>query len=848
MKAHLFDLDFSRWEIVLLLFVPACINFLIFIYVLLLQPKTKNTSYFSLFVFVLGMWQALEGMMRFSIKKETATEWLKLSELVALFVIPFGIQFILSLTKWDKNKMRWGITLLLYLPTVVFFLLVELKIDEYEIVPSETFNWVANPVPTDATLSKLIWLAFGALSMITLLWLYFIITKKGSNEKKQSFLLAMGLTIPVTGGIIFEILFPLFFKIDEIPVTVPLLTIFSLTSIIAIKKFKMLTFSPRHQWDKIMQKMSDGVVILDFDNKIKYANKAFCKLTEYGIEEIVGKDAFDLFITEKEKIHDTASIHNTKKTPDQHELEVKNKHGKKIIVLVNSAPYSDNKERVIGTIYILTNISYLKKTERILKYNEARLKQAQEVGHMGCWELNLSNGRATWSDEACKIYGLPIEEANNQSFEKWISFIHPDDLEQVKREIDVSQKNLSDSSFRHRIIRKDNSLRYIHTVVKFEFNESGQPTGLFGICYDITNAMETQHALIESEHNLRTFINESPLSIFFVDPKSKKILYSNLAFSDLLGYSAEEMKSMTIYNFINHSVQNVDDRIKEVLTEGRIKNSERQWKKKDGKILHVWVTTFHHRWNGSEAIYVAAHDISERKKVEDKLKSVNHELETFIYKASHDIRGPLASIIGLVNISKSEKLDSPLRQYLDMIGSATQKLDHNLIELMNAMYIKNIKVFEDKIDFNTLISDILTRFKHYPGFERIQIKQFVEVRREFISNKGIIETLLQNLIENAIKYQKKDGGDPVLNITITENHEEITVTVEDNGIGIEYTAQEKVFDMYYRANGSTDGSGLGLYLVKKGIERLNGKIELISTPGNGTTFTITLPTSNNKLK
>lgn len=113
------------------------------------------------------------------------------------------------------------------------------------------------------------------------------------------------------------------------------------------------------------------------------------------------------------------------------------------------------------------------------KKSQLRLRQAQEIAHLGCWELDFSTGMALWSDEACKIYGLPTEE-NLQSFDSWISFIHPEDLDFVKKDIEMSRAILADSSMEHRIVLKDGTIKHIHSISKFEFDAQGNPCGLFG--------------------------------------------------------------------------------------------------------------------------------------------------------------------------------------------------------------------------------------------------------------------------------------------------------------------------------------------------------------------------------
>jgi len=841
MKVQVFDLDFSRWEMVLLSLIPACINLCIFAYVIFALEKTKTTSYFSLFVLALGLWQVTDGMVHLSRTEVAASEWVHISELIILLPVPFGLQFIFSLTKGIKKRWRWGVPVLLYVPCVISFFLIEFRMDEYTLVPSDSAYWVANPKTNAATLGILIWISMGALLMLALLWRHFIKTKGGTNERNQALLLAGGLTFPVLGGILCEILFPLFLGIDDIPVTVPLLTIFSLTSIVAIRKFNMLNYSLKRQWRRVVETMSEGIAIIDLDKKIKYANSAFCSLLGYNLEEIEGIAATEFVDSENADLVKERFRDRKMGISGRYTLQLRRKDGDKINVLISGSPYYDRKGKVTGAIGLFTNITGIKETERRLSYSEARLKQAQEVAHVGSWELNFSTRKSIWSEEACRMYGLPVEEGDKQNFETWLRFIHPEDLQAVRSEIERAQRYLSNSSFRHRIIRRDGTIRHIHSVSRFEFNESGSPTGLFGVCYDLSEAFEKERALTESEENMRTFINESQLGIYFIDPSTKRIQYSNPALCDMLGYSVEEFMTMPVYNFINHSKEDVDERMKRVVAQKKVNNDERQWVRKDGTVIHVLLSCFYRRQNGTETIYVAAQNITSRKNAEEKLKVTNRELETFIYKASHDIRGPLASISGLVHVSRLEEGDGILRKYIEMIGETAQKLDYNLVELIKAMRIKDVSIFEDRLEFNKVIDDIIGRYSHFPGFDNLNIIKKVDADGEFVSNKGIIETIIQNLFENAIKYQNKNNSNCFVKVTISGNKDGACIILEDNGIGIAPEFQSMVFDMYFRANMASKGSGLGLYLVKKGVDKLRGKISLESMPGLGSTFKVILP-------
>jgi signal transduction histidine kinase len=228
-------------------------------------------------------------------------------------------------------------------------------------------------------------------------------------------------------------------------------------------------------------------------------------------------------------------------------------------------------------------------------------------------------------------------------------------------------------------------------------------------------------------------------------------------------------------------------------------------------------------------------------KKERSLEEANRDLETFIYKAAHDLRGPLASIRGLISISRTDIEDEKASSYMAMIESAAGQLDMTLSGLMQSIRIKDAKDFNEPIDLSLLLVEIKERLKFKEGFDRIRIETHIDPGITFVSNKLIISSLLQNFMDNAIKYRDDRKKERYLCVTITSAGSKLRMTFSDNGIGIAKELQEKIFDMYYRATENSTGSGLGLYLVKAGVEKLGGEIKVESQAGMGSTFTVELP-------
>jgi two-component system, sensor histidine kinase ChiS len=223
----------------------------------------------------------------------------------------------------------------------------------------------------------------------------------------------------------------------------------------------------------------------------------------------------------------------------------------------------------------------------------------------------------------------------------------------------------------------------------------------------------------------------------------------------------------------------------------------------------------------------------------EELHQSNERLETFIYKASHDIKGPLKSIIGLTNIGEKDVNDPVALNYFKHINKSTKKLDVLLSDLLQLTKVKQVIIQKEKINFREMISEAMSSFEHLPGYEKMKFNIDINQNLDFYSDKKLLSSIIQNLIENPIKYKDESKKECRLDIKVkVKNAEEADLTFSDNGLGIPEESQTKIFDMFYKVNESSFGTGLGLYIVKTTVEKLEGTIRLESKSGIGSTFYI----------
>jgi signal transduction histidine kinase len=227
----------------------------------------------------------------------------------------------------------------------------------------------------------------------------------------------------------------------------------------------------------------------------------------------------------------------------------------------------------------------------------------------------------------------------------------------------------------------------------------------------------------------------------------------------------------------------------------------------------------------------------------EELVKVNQEMDSFIYSVSHNLRAPLMSVLGLVDLASREDMDrgSYFQDYFSMMNHSIAKLDDTLKEILDYSRNSRQQIVHQKINFRKLIEDILERLKYLEGFEIMQTNITIKADGAFYSDEYRLTVVMNNLISNSINYKDNSKEKCILNIGVLITKEKALVSVEDNGIGIPAEFKPKIFNMFFRGTVKSKGAGLGLYIVKETINKLSGHIKINSEYGKGTTVELSLP-------
>ncbi len=248
----------------------------------------------------------------------------------------------------------------------------------------------------------------------------------------------------------------------------------------------------------------------------------------------------------------------------------------------------------------------------------------------------------------------------------------------------------------------------------------------------------------------------------------------------------------------------------------------------------------------SENLLIKANDftskVSEELRLNNKtLAKTNNELDKFIYSASHDLRAPLASILGLVNLAKLEPLEKQV-DYIEKIRARVNALDLFIKDIIHFSKNSNTDIKYETIDLQKLINKSLKRTKYLPHAAKIKVLLHIATPK-IESDTFRLSSILTTLISNAIKYHNMEQEQPMIWVDV-RNSNPVEFTIRDNGNGINKQIMPHIFDMFYRGDERSNGPGLGLYIAKEMLNSLHGRINVSSEEGQGATFTFYLPISN----
>lgn len=343
------------------------------------------------------------------------------------------------------------------------------------------------------------------------------------------------------------------------------------------------------------------------------------------------------------------------------------------------------------------------------------------------------------------------------------------------------------------------------------------------------------------ELRYKGFFNNPLVTMMTFDTVNGRISNANEKCMSLFGIKS--FNSVNFYSFLRNSERH---RVELALTKSGSIDSMELELRIEGK--SVWVSCSAKINTDNITADCILQDITESKQSLIELQKVNFELDSFVYHASHDLRSPLRSILGLIDIYRLESSHKTQLECIEKIEGSVKRLDDLVMELLSIS--RNDRVNDPHVPINLMyeINNSVSSYYNASDTRGLEIRVEVRQPEDYVSDLTRVRIILNNLISNAIKYRSFDADKSYILIKAIIDRRKVKLTVEDNGEGIEQSKLPHIFDMFYRATERSEGSGLGLYIVKKVADKLNASIEVESYELEGTTFTVIIPNSNSNTR
>jgi PAS domain S-box-containing protein len=514
------------------------------------------------------------------------------------------------------------------------------------------------------------------------------------------------------------------------------------------------------------------------------------------------------------------------------------------------------------------------------KLNEERLRMAVTGGNVGIWEWDVVRDHFVLNDQLRAMFNWPIH-TGSLTLKEVTDAIHREDRPLIERAIQRSVEWGVDFDVEYRVVGPGGALRWIAVKGGGEYAESSTPVRMMGVALDITKRKETEIQLRRSEERFQLVARATNDAIWDWD-LTTDVVWWNQGITTLFGYPAHEASSEAGWRTAHIHPDDLDLVISGIraVTARREQfwSGEFRFRRPDGSYADVFdrgyvlydaasnpvrmigaMTDISDRKRALEVLEHAVatrtaelhaknreleQEISERKRVGELLRKRNEELKAFVYTVSHDLKSPLRGIAGYaqeLDRRHSEVMNERAHFCLDRILAATSNLDCLIEDLLHYARLDAETPSPTEVDLAQVIEAILLDRRLAIVEQNADVNVDLTVTRHCAWECGVTQALT-NLIDNALKYSRH-AMPPRVRVTSTPVADGVRLTVSDNGIGFEMKYHDRIFGLFNRLVRQEDfeGTGAGLAIVKKVVEKMGGKVWAESSPGSGATFFVELP-------
>lgn len=599
-------------------------------------------------------------------------------------------------------------------------------------------------------------------------------------------------------------------------------------------------------------------------------NEKMSEVTGYSKEELLGKKFSDITHPDdqaRDRELYRSALQSQVKNFESEKRYVR-KDGGVRWVLVRGTILRDESGKAERTLATIMDLTEWKKNQDALMESEQRLRQALDAGEFGAWEWWIRDNKVIWSDRLYEMHGIPPAEFSGDA-QQFQRMVHPEDWERVSGSIQATLEKKAPYQLEFRAVRPDGEVRWFWTTAHVIY-ERGVPVRMIGITADINERKQIELQLRESEEQMRLAQRAARIGTWDWKLIEKKLTWSEGMFH-LIGVPQWKVQlSLEAWMEFVHPQDRalLEKSLPEIMERGGAFTLEYRITRKDGAVR--WLLNIGHVEKSASGeplrMLGVSVDISERKTAEEllqsqaqhleelvqarteRLREVVTELESFSYTIAHDLRGPLRAMNGFASALEedySPQLDETARDYIRRITAGAERMDQLIRDVLDYSKITRQEYEAERVALGPLIAGIIENYPSLQG-DKGQITVQGPMPKVMGSNPLLVQCF-SNLIGNAVKFVPGDRRPDVRIRAEPKEEGRVRIWIEDNGIGIAPENHERIFGLFQRLEKRFEGTGIGLAIVSRAVERMGGKFGLESELDKGSKFWVELNLAPEKM-
>ena len=603
----------------------------------------------------------------------------------------------------------------------------------------------------------------------------------------------------------------------------------------------------------IARKTKNAVLVIGSDHRIEWVNDSFSRTTGYVFEDVVGGRLREVMKKHEVDVEGRQQILEAVRQQQSCEVYATSRsiNGEELCWNIEIIPVVNDAGKHLSNILMLNDVTAeVRFKEDLLTINYKYQLISQEA-KVGIWEYSIADNYSQWNEVLIDMFGAHQKDGATGYYEFWESRIHPDDREYVINERrKVLNNEVKSVRKNYRIYNSDGEIRHLQSHTIGQYDEEGRLIGLMGSSIDVTELMQVDERVQSLKQFYENIVNHLPSNVMVFNGQHE-LVYANESMLHAHPFLQQELSKNI------DSIIGINNATHAFLKRLRLHLSKAFVTQKVVSFNEVFILNHHQRnmigtalpvgIGDSELLTIVSFtDVTELNRFQKELvrkntelQKVNAELDNFVYRVSHDLRSPLLSIEGILGLMEDDDLDPEVREYHKLIRTSVGRMDSSIKDILEYSRNSRVELKIERFNIKKMVEAIFADHKFYGG-NPMELQFTPECDSYLESDKTRINTLFRNLIGNAVKY-RRNVPDSFVRFGMSTHKKQVVITLTDNGKGIEKMKIKKVFDMFYRGSSDSVGSGLGLYICKEIITKLQGKISLTSEVGQGTMVTITLP-------